>query len=101
MRQIGTNEATRYELVATNGERTILVAYTARNSRTGAIAALTDNLSYRLGLLADATGTKAHEWATKRGKIAYNGDWEVKFTGRTQRTVAVEGELEDTIYPKE
>lgn len=101
MRQIGTNEATRYELIATNGERTILVGYAARKNRQGGLAMLTEKLSDRLHRLAKATGTRPENWQTARGQIATCDGWTVTFSGRTQREVRTLGELTDSIYEEQ
>lgn len=88
MRQIGTNEATRYEMIATNGERTILVGYTARKNQRGIIDMLTATLDgtemARLRMLAKATGTVASTWeAFGRAPEIKSGAWTVKFSGNT------------------
>lgn len=104
MRAISTNEPTRYELIATNGERTLLVGYTPRKGRAGGLDMLrTGQKDWTRGeLLARATGTQAGEWYTERGVIAATeSGWTVKFSGRTQREVAASGELAETIYPED
>lgn len=103
MRQIGTNEATRYELVATDGKRTILVGYTARKNQRGIIDMLTQTVDgvemARLHRVARATVTAPSSWeAFARTPEIKSGAWVVRFSGRTQREVRTLGELGDSIY---
>lgn len=103
MRQIGTNERTRYEIIATNGERTILVGYTPRKNQRGILDMLTATLDdtefARLHMLAKATDTVAASWeAFARTPEVKSGPWIVKFSGYTQRDRRTMGELSETIY---
>jgi hypothetical protein len=103
MRRPGTNEATRYEIIATNGERTILVGYTSRKNQRGILDMLTaklDDVEFaRLYMLATATKTQPSSWeAFGRKPEVASGDWTVKFSGRTQREVCTLGELALSIY---
>lgn len=83
---------TRYEITASHEDgRCFLVAYAARNSRAGLVDAVrsrAEALIAKCGLPEDvafgATGTKPRPFTTL-------GDWTVKFTGRTQRDVKMEG----------
>lgn len=103
MRQIGTNEPTRYELVATDGERTILVGYTPRKNLRGVIDMLTSSVdsvsAYRLDLLAKKTETTPGSWeVVGRRSTVVSGKWVVKFSGRTQRDCRSLGECTESIY---
>lgn len=106
MRQPRTNEATRYELIATDGTRKILVGYMSRKSRREVILFLTVEMreilpEARIHALARSTGTEAADWVTgERNEqvFARNGSWVVKFSGRTQREVVTTGELPESIY---
>jgi hypothetical protein len=106
MRAIGTNEATRYEIVATNGARTILVGYAARKNQRGLIDMLTQTVDdiamMRLHRLARATGTAPSSWeAFARTPEIKSGDWTVTFSGRTQREVRTLGERTESIYQEQ
>jgi hypothetical protein len=95
------NRATRYEVAATDGARSLLVGYTRKTSH-----GLRDLLrgtvegQARVVLLATATATDPYAWemASAAGDGARCGPWTVNFTGRTQRGAYIEGELPDSIY---
>lgn len=111
-RQIGTNEPTRYEVVATDGTRTILIGFTAQKSRAGGLALLTERLAHpdtlgpgessptRVHLLAVVTETDPYSWMTTARSdraLLRSGPWQVWFSGRTQRE-ALWTKLRETIY---
>lgn len=105
MRQIGTNERTRYEIIAEDRQtgRKVLVGYTARKSQDGITAMLTQTLDdvamARLHRLSKATAKEPASWeAFGRKPEVKSGTWTVKFSGRTQRDCRSTGELVDSIY---
>ena len=87
------NYATRYELVASrdNGADRYLIAYTPRNNRRGLWAAVTEPA--RAAKLVKLTGSPEITFGKKASDGATMGDWEIRFSGRTQRECYLEGEL--------
>lgn len=98
---------TRYEVIAHNGPRTILVGYAARRSQAGlADLLLTTTTSprnssptMRLELVAWLTNTESTAWkyAHKASRGVFCGEWRVEFSGRTQREACID-EPAESIY---
>jgi len=107
MRQIGTNEPTRHELIAENIEtgRQFLICYSSRKSTREGMLCLTAVVppltEARIYTLAKATDTDPVSWVStdrRNPDIAVSGPWRVRWSGYTQRTRRTTGELE-SIYP--
>jgi hypothetical protein len=81
--------ATRYELIAQNGNRRILVCYTSQTSRSGILSALRE----RAQDMARLTGADSVEFAPRAKDGATMGDWTIRLSGRTQREAFIAGEL--------
>lgn len=82
------NRATRYELVATDGTRTVLAGYT-RKGRRGLLSMLAAHANDWEAL----TGDTGLTWAKKAADGATMGAWKIKFSGRTQRDALLATEL--------
>ena len=86
--------ATRYEIIATNGERRYLIQYNARRSAPGLIASVKARgplILRRLEIPPDAP----FSWIQRGRDAAIKlGEWSIRFSGRTQRDAILEGELE-------
>ena len=86
------NRATAYEVVAVRGDEQILIGYTTQHSRSGLLGMCRKNgerVIARLMLSTDSMlvpGKKASDGFAL-------GDWQVRFSGRTQREAIIEGEL--------
>ena len=83
------NRSTAYELVATDGDRSVLICYTARKSFAGILQATLD----RGDLLSDATGAIDITWNKASKSIVTDNGWQIKLSGRTQRDAICNGEL--------
>lgn len=93
MRQIATNEPTRYELVIEHADgRRYLLAYRMRKTRRSMIDCLRDNAA---AVLATAgLGDDARFTCGKRVSDGLTiGEWRIRFSGRTQRETRTAGEL--------
>ena len=84
-----TNRGTYYELAAILGDQRRLVAYTQRRSRSGMLAACRN----RAVLLIALTGAENLQFGKRTVDGATMGDWQIRFTGRTERDAIMEGEL--------
>jgi len=80
--------ATRYELVAVKGDRTVLVTYTSQKSRDG----IYSSAQHRGEALAKLTGTETITFAKKAKDGAEMNGWKINFSGRTQRDAICNGE---------
>lgn len=93
MRRPSTLEPTRYELVLTTPSgRKFLVSYTARKTRRGIFAAISDRRENILAILKDEPGdvlNSACRW--DKGTLHLGEGCTVGFSGRTQRDVAAAG----------
>lgn len=87
--------STKYEIVATDGNRTVFVMYSQKSGRA-ILDGIRANDFKRLYMLAKTTGTDANAWEYQKGGIAC-GKWTIKPSGRTQRE-AVCSELAESIY---
>lgn len=85
------NYHTRYELVATSGDRKVLLGYTTRNNRRGLWAVVTDES--RVQAVIKLVGTESIHFAKRAADGATMGEWTIRFSGRTQRECYIEGEL--------
>lgn len=88
------NYHTRYELIASNGTQTVLLAYTSRKSRQGLVSAIRqDSRRSDVAKLIGGENTIFHV-----GKCAADGftagAWTIRFSGRTQRDAILLGEHE-------
>jgi hypothetical protein len=101
--------ATRYEIAAVHSitglKWLVMYSQTSRSSVLRGLQAEVDEVLFgvkltRIHKLAQATGTVAGDWTTKRGLIAECGDWRVVVTGRTQREAIIEGELPSIYRPQ-
>lgn len=75
------NRATRYEIVADNGDRRIHIGFTARRSKHGILKFLQVRGQYWLDLLQIGPDDKTFS----RGSGFTMGPWLIHFSGRTQR----------------
>lgn len=82
---------TLYELAAIKGDRRVLVAYCSGRGRRQLWAAITD--IRRIDHVIRLTGAREAVFAKAAIGGATLGEWEVRFTGRTQREAIIEGEL--------
>ena len=81
------NYSTRYEMVMTDGDVTLLVCYTPRRNRAGFLDAIRSR-----GLsIKNITQSEAFDLEKDLSARLGNG-WIVKFSGRTQREAIIEGE---------
>jgi hypothetical protein len=83
------NRRTAYELVASNGDRKILVGYTVGKARRDILSMAAKNGERWVAL----TGRQEMTFAKKAGDGAAMGDWTFRYSGRTQRACILEGEL--------
>lgn len=82
--------ATRYEVVAVNGDRQILIGYTPRKSFRGMFDMACKNgpdVAKALGL--DCSQSNKRSGLT----LDFRNGWVLKFSGRTQREAYIAGEL--------
>jgi hypothetical protein len=109
MRQIGSNEPTRYEVIVTNKVVTFLVAYTPRQTLRGIIDALLVNIGdthgptkKRIDILSTKVGVDPESWVKPPrggGQKVVSGPWTVQFSGYTQRDRRTTGEIESIYTP--
>lgn len=86
---IRTTEPTRYEVVLERGSVRYTVGYTPRRSRPGLypyVPRVGAFVLAELGEDGDTTMTKT------RGSVTFGTGWVLKFSGRTEREVAGNGE---------
>ena len=87
--------STKYEIIATNGDRTVFVMYSQKSGRAILDGIRADDFK-RLYMLAKTTNTDPNAWEYQKQGIV-NGKWIIKPSGRTQRE-AIGSELSDSIY---
>lgn len=81
--------ATRYELAMIKGNERILIRYTAKKTRRSILKEC-----YEFGeKIVAITGVDEIKFADTKTVGATSGEWEFKFTGRTQREAIIGGEL--------
>ena len=78
------NRPTKYELVATNGVRRVLVCYAHRTGRRGLWDAICSSESRCKAVIA-LTGEENISFAKRAADGAVMGGWTIRFSGRTQR----------------
>jgi hypothetical protein len=84
------NRSSLYELVITHPDgRRYLLAYCGRKSRAGIYAACAGRASHLLEL----TGSESITWGDNAAAGGTMGDWQIRFSGRTQRECYISGEL--------
>lgn len=97
------NRPTAYELVATSGDRSVLVAYSQSQGRSALLKCLRHREQAVVSLFNEGAdpnvtfGKKASDGATV-------GAWTIRFSGRTQRDAIINGELpyvEDVVQKPE
>lgn len=81
------NRGTRYEVVATLGERCLLVGYARNRSQR----ALRDTMRAKGPALVELTGAEEFKVVVTGLRL---GEWLIGFSGRTQRDAIGEGERE-------
>lgn len=82
---------TRYELIGTNGQQTLLICYAMRPSRRTVLEALRKYGKTVLRIVN--AGPEALLTFGKPAKLGASiGTWKFYFSGRTQRDAVVEGE---------
>jgi hypothetical protein len=86
-----TNRATLYELTISNGERTYLICYSGRKSRSAIWDCVTRK--GRVERIIALTGTEQITFARKASNGATMGGWAIRFSGRTEREAIGAGEL--------
>jgi hypothetical protein len=93
------NYATRYELAATRGDRSILICYASNRSRN----AIFRYIQWKADPLTKLTGTTRVDFKTKAADGFMMGEWAIRFTGRTQRECILSNELPfiGDLYPQE
>lgn len=94
------NRATLHEVIASNGDRRILVCYLETLSKRGLFEAIRrrgERIVASLGLPDDATLTLGGSAKCPRAQI---GEWSIRRSGRTQREAIIEGELDYLPQPK-
>lgn len=82
--------ATKYEIVATHKDgRKVLVGYTPRKGRQGLWAMVAKNATAWIAFSGEGSLT----FAKRAADGATAGDWNINFSGRTQRDAIINGEL--------
>lgn len=81
--------ATRYELAAINGDTRILLVYSYGRGRR----AILESARKHGEKLVALTGRQSIDFAKRASDGATMGDWQIRFTGRTQRDAICSGEL--------
>jgi hypothetical protein len=82
------NRATAHEVVAERGQQRLCVAYTQRSGRVGLL-----NACRSIGSLLVALPGAAEELTNLTARSAKCGEWEIRYSGRTQREAYILGEL--------
>lgn len=80
---------TRYELVLTNGNETMLLQYTSKKSMRG----LVKSCQSRIEALRHFMGPDFILMRVPKLMEAQGGGWTIRFSGRTQREAITHGEL--------
>jgi hypothetical protein len=83
------NYATRYEMAATKGDRSVLVCYASNRSRQ----AMHKYIQNRAEQLIKLTGATTMEFGSRVADGCMMGEWSIRFTGRTQRECILSTEL--------
>ena len=87
------NRGTSYEITISDGEQTYRVAYTPRHSRDGLLRAIRSTGKEIVTALGMPDTALVH--AGKRAEDGFTlEDWQIRFSGRTQRDAISNGELQ-------
>ena len=86
------NRSTCYELAAIRGEERVLIAYCLQHSRDGALRACRNRGQQIIDALK-ISGTDMLVAGKKASDGFAIGEWQVRFTGRTERDAIISGEL--------